>query len=79
MSLYDQYDQTLVSEQAAKQSFLLKIAAHRPANKQEVLNQLADRSVAIHPAGNSRAISLAIFDANPNDPVAIDAAITALV
>jgi len=57
---------------------LLKRKAHRPANLTGLQDRLADRAVVVHAAGNSRAITAAIFEAEAT-PAAVEAAITALV
>jgi hypothetical protein len=57
---------------------ILARKAHLPANVKEMQNAVADRCVVLHAAGNSRAITIGIFEAN-STPAAVEAAITALV
>jgi len=39
----------------------LEIAAHLPANKDQLRTAIADRIVVLHAAGNNRATTLALF------------------
>ena len=56
----------------------LKRKAHRPVNLTKLQDRIADRAVALHAAGNSRAITIGIFEAQAT-PAGVEAAITALV
>lgn len=67
-----------VSKVGFEQAQILKRKQHQPAQLTGLLDQLADRAVVLHAAGNSRAISLNIFKTSAT-PAAVQAAIDALV
>lgn len=69
---------TEVSQIGWDLSQVLARKQHNPAQLAATLDEVADRAVVLHAAGNSRAITLAIFAAQAT-PAAVEAAITALV
>lgn len=71
----------LTLEEVAKVGFeqaqILKRNQHQPIQITTMLDLLADRAVALHPAGNDRLTTLAIFKSEAT-PAAVQAAIEAL-
>lgn len=51
-----------VARKGIENAALLRHNGYRPAQLAGLQDQFADRAVVLHPAGNSRAISAAIFE-----------------
>ena len=66
-----------VSLKGIENAALLRQNGHRPAQLTGLQDQLADRAVVLHAAGNSRAITAAIFEA-ATDAADAEAQINAL-